>query len=229
MAEKQNKNVSKTKNKNISPLAWLIAGTGAFAFYIFARGVGWVKDKPYKEYERLLKKPFMKDPTFYQRRHGPTKGPGWECYQDYTWNYKMMILDKFEEELDPYIYTNEITLLGTFKNYIKSQFDYSYYSQLYTRIKGDDFNTLLRYKIDAYTDDLALEEIIRYLKQLPVSLNSDCLCNSKLQQERLYFEIYSGMRKTKDDSTKNYLKHKARAEKKYLCKYYGRRVYGAGW
>ena len=51
--------------------------------------------------------------------------------------------------------------------------------------KGDDFNTLLRYKIDAWTDDLALEELIRYLKQLPVSLNPSCLCNSTTQQERL--------------------------------------------
>lgn len=227
MAEKQNKNVSKTKNKNVSPLAWLLAGMGAYGFYLFARGVGWVKDKPYKDYERLSKQPFMIDPTFYNRRHGE---PGnFDCYQDHTWSWKMQILDKFEEELDPLLITNEITLLGTFKKYIKSQFDYSYISQLYTSIKGDDFNTLLRYKIDAWTDDLALEELIRYLKQLPVSLNPSCLCNSTTQQERLHNKIYSEMRKTKDDSLGNYIKEKNKAEKKLLCKYKGPRIYGYGW
>ena len=47
-------NKTKTKNKNVSPIAWLIAGGGAYAFYLMARGLGWIKDKPYKDYERLL-------------------------------------------------------------------------------------------------------------------------------------------------------------------------------
>ncbi len=220
-------NKTKTKNKNVSPIAWLIAGGGAYAFYLVARGLGWIKDKPYKDYERLLNQPFMKDPNFYNSRHG--SGADWFCYENRPWSVTMNILDEFEEELDPYIYTNELTLLGTFKNYIHSQFDYSYIANLYTSIKGDDFNTLLRYKIDAWTDDLALEELIRYLNELPVSEISSCICTSKTQQENLFYKIYAGMRTTKDDSLGNYLKIKAQEEKKAHCKYLGPRIYGRGW
>lgn len=228
MSEKQNKVVSKTKNKNVSPFAWLIAGAGAYAFYLVARGMGWIKDKPAKEYEKLSNKPFIKNADFYKSRTGIIGVNS--CYNSYFDTMGIYdILKEFNEELDPYVYTDEIKLLGIFKNNIKSQFDYSYISYRYTSYYNADFNSNLEYKIDAWTDDIALEELIRYLKTLPVTRVQSCKCNDPYQQEKLYMHIYSGMRKTRDDSLGNYLRVKSEEEAKMYCKYKGPRIYGYGW
>ena len=57
---------------------------------------------------------------------------------------------------------------------------------IYYEVYNEDFPSNLEYKIDAVFDDIAMEHMNRYLKSIPDTRVSSCLCDSQTQKDNRY-------------------------------------------
>ena len=177
-AKKKTNGKRESRPFKVGAVAILVIGAGGFVTYKILQGLGLIKDKADRDFEKLRSEPWMITPykyAFSRLDHTDelcvTKATDWQ-----------LALERINAEIDPYIYTNELILLGEIKFFLKSRFDFAYFSYLYQQIYDEDFPSALEYKIDATFDDIAFEHLNTYLVNLPDTTVESCECNSVHQK-----------------------------------------------